>query len=201
MPYPSLNQTIGGTKFTIGAERDLRRNGFEIFDPFIASLSVLRAAGRPFFIIDQDGEFMRLLPRPTQVAINPRALTYHPDRPPQLYIPNSEGKNFEQQKEMVKQYAHEEVKGRMKIGGVEAIIGDAPTHCGVAYAYYDRTGGIQLHGRDYRYDHVVTVTQGVTDLYYAAIGAWREVDGLEVLKIDPNFGYGKVKIAPLLVPI
>ncbi len=198
MPYTSFNQPIGRTEFTDGAKRDLQRNGFEIFDPFVASLSVLKAAGRPFFVIDQDGEFMRLLPRPTQVAINPRALTYHPDRSPQLYIPNSDSKNFEQQKEMVEQYAHEDIKGRMKIGGAEAIIGDAPTHCGLVFAYYDR--GIQLHGRNYEYAKVITVTSGLTDAYYAAIGCFRELDGLEVLKVYPHVSYSKVRVAPLLVP-
>lgn len=191
VPLPPPEAQVKIERFTPGARKDLERNHFAIYGFNPVSIGGLRADGRPFWYITYQGDrFMNLLSRPSQIAI-------HPD-PEQFYLPDSNYKSLSEQEAMIEEYAHEVLRGKKKIGGVEVIVGEAPDHVGVVFAHFDATE-VRLHGKDYGYRYARTTTPTVGS-GVAGVGSFGARGGLGVSGWGRVSGYGGVWAAPLVVP-
>lgn len=182
-------------QFNPAALRDLERNHAEVLDPLNVSLAGLVAAERPFWHITSrdDPNFMGLLSRSTQIAIFPQ--------PEDLYVPGSNNLSLAQQKESLAVDEAEVVRNsrKMGIGGLRLVIGDVATHAGLVFAYFDRSGGVRLHGADYGYRYARTETTTVGS-FVADVGYFNEFDGLDVLDWLAGNGNPRVWALRLGVP-
>lgn len=182
-------------EFSPGARKDLQRNKAYVFeDPLDTSLSRLVAANKPFGYITNrnDTNFMNTMSRPSQIAIFPE--------PARFYVPESNNLGLDGQKRRIREDMEEEIKGRMRIGGVDMIMGDVATHTGLVFAYFDRNRRrVRLHGVDYGYNYARTETPSVgSDV--ALVGNFGEFHGLSVVGWPRGRGYGIVWALRLVVP-
>jgi len=116
--------------FAESARRDYERAGFKVLR-FRESLASLRDAGNPFWYITPAGdEFLTTLSRPTEVL-------FHPD-PAQFYLPESNNLDLDAQLALTAQ--HDADMKKKLGGGVDFILGEAPTHAGVAFRYFKERG-------------------------------------------------------------
>lgn len=114
---------------------------------------------------------------------------------PGLFLPGSNNKTLEQQKQMVEEYSEELKK---EIEGVEAIIGTAPDYIELALRYQEETGEY-LFGKNYGGSYTRTTTQVYENLF-ACVGEF-QVAGLTILNRNPGDGFTQVSVAPLIVPV
>lgn len=180
-------------EFAPSVLRDLERNHAVVYEPFDTSIAKLLTEGRRFwFIPSQQEEFLNLTSRPTQVAI-------FPDRR-QFYVPGSNDLSLPRQIEALRVDMEEVIKNnnRMGIGGVEGIIGDVATHCGLVFKHLDTTG-VRLHGRDYGFRYGRTDTPTV-ETRVAAVGNFSELSGLYIFHWPVNRDLQSIWVVRLLLP-
>lgn len=181
--------------FSPGALKDLKRNKAYIFEnPLETSLSRLVAANKPFGYITNrnDTNFMNTMSRPSQIAIFPQ--------PARFYVPESNNLDLDGQKRRIREDIEEEIKGRMRIGGVDMIMGDVATHAGLVFAYFDRNRRrVRLHGVDYGYNYarIEIPTPGSN---VAHVGSFSGFSGLRVGGGGRGRGYVDVWALRLVVP-
>lgn len=182
-------------EFSQGTLKDLKRNKAYVFDhPLNTSLSRMVAANKQFWYITNrnDVAFMETLSRPSQVAIFPE--------PARFYVPESNNLSLEGQRRRLREDLEEEVMGRMRIGGVDMIMGDVATHAGLVFDYFDNTRRhVRLHGADYGYRYVRTETPTVGSSV-AAVGHFYRVHGLSVDGFSRGHGNDDVWALRLVVP-
>lgn len=180
-------------EFSPGTLKDIERNHGVVFNPLEASLAKLVAAERPFWhITNRDNpDFMNLVSRPTQIVIFPQ--------PTDFYVPESNNKSLDQQRELLAVDEAEVVKRRWGIGGLRLSIGDVATHTGFVFAYFDKTNHqVRLHGGDYGYRYGRTET--VVGSGVASVGLFNGVVGLGVGGWRAGRGFPDVWAVRLGVP-
>jgi len=189
--------------FAAGTVRDIERNYGVVLDPFETSLARLVDGKRPIRVLAnrENPDFMNLLSRPTQIAFFLESKRF--------YVPESNNKSLEEQKQLIKVDETEVVRNwrKMGIGGAEEVIVDVATHAGLVFAYFDKTEGRgRLHGKDYGYRHgrtgTPTVGSNVVNVgyFYEGYGVDRDGCGLRVDDWSRDKGGNHIWVVRLLVP-
>lgn len=177
--------------FSDEAREALEAEGYKIYLLTGQSIRSLREGGKKFWSTWHRDypEFEGKTSRLSEVAINP-----DPDR---FFLPNSNNKTLEQQLRMVEKFS-KQLRGRERLSGVEAVVGEAPDYAELAFAYLKATGQY-LFGESYdsRYTRTVTPTVG-SDV--ALVGYFDAPDGLDVYYWYCDRGSDSVWVAPLVVP-
>lgn len=183
-PPPQLQDRT--RKFNDGVLLQLEQEGYLSYILTGETIRTLRDKGRLLDsrrhtnYIFEDIPSMR-----SQVAFNPR----------QLFLPESNFKNFKEQREMVTGF-HRQLARRIR--GIQVIIGTVADYSELVYLHHDMTRRY-LFGKDYGYLYAITTT--LTDgIHRAAIGNARargmNIHGFE----NKEGGYARVWVAPLVVP-
>ena len=173
-------------RFSEEARKKLKEQGYSVIVPLTAqSIKSLRDSGSPFWTIwHQNLGLERIKSLNCEVAINPS----------ELFLPDSNIKNFEEQVAMVEKLSTEL---QAKIPDVSAIIGEAPDYAELAFNYFSLTGQC-LFGRRDKYDYTRTKTRIGSDM--AEVGSFNPDQGLVIRAWPPSSRLHYVWVAPLIVP-
>lgn len=187
-PLPAKEAPIEIKRFSAEQREALEKQGFVIYGLTGQSIKTLRDSGRKFWSTWHNSllDFETLGSMQSEVAINP-------NKP---FLPKSNNKTLTQQEEMVEKFSRELGK---KVGGVKAIIGQAPDYVEIAFAHLDATKDYLFGAKD-NYDFARTKTPaGSSDV--ANVGDFLADSGLYVSHWNADDGGGSVHAAPLVVPV
>lgn len=187
--HKTTEAAVAVKRFTDKQKEALHKIGLTAIYPLSGqSLRSLREGGRKFWTDwhKDSPDFENLTSRLSEVAINPN----------KLFLPKSNNKTLEQQEEMVKKFS-EELRGRKRILGIEAVMGEVPDYTELAFLHLDATEE-RLFGEKYNYDYARTKTGVGSGV--ALVGRFYADFGLCVDSWRPGSGGGGVWAAPLVVP-
>ena len=183
-------------KFTDEARVALKKQKFVVYELTGESIKSLRDSDRKFLSTWHQSypDFEALTSRLSEVAINPD--------PKKFYLPNSNRKTLEDQLELVKKFSESLTKGRKRVPGVEAILGEVPDYVELAFTHLDRTGE-RLFGEKFQRDGFWSYTRTITSVggRVARVGRFLAGDGLDVDRWEPPGVDDDLWAAPLVVPV
>jgi hypothetical protein len=145
-------------RFSMEQKGALQKEGYFIYDLTGQSIKTLRDSGHRFWSMWHNSlpDFEAISSMRSEVAINPNS----------LFLPESNNKNLDQQREMVKKYSAELGK---KIQGVRTIIGDAPDYAELVFKHLEITKNNLFRKKFASCDYLRARTKTFTDDSLAAI--------------------------------
>ncbi len=182
-------------RFSDEARVALAKQKFVVYELTGESIKSLRYSGRTFWSDWHQiyPDFEALTSRVSEVAINPN--------PKKFYIPDSNRKTLDEQLALVSKFSEGLSKGRNRIPGVKAILGEAPDYIELAFTCLGKTGE-RLFGEKYQREGLWTYTRTVTSVggLVAFVGNFDADDGLRVDRWRPSGVGDGLWAVPLVVP-
>ncbi len=176
-------------QFSEEARTGLENEGYRVYTLTGQSIKDLREARKPFWSTWHEGYDFEALPsRLSEVAFNPE----------KLFLPNSNRKTLSEQEALIAKFSEGLSKGKNRIPGVEAVMGEAPDYVELAFTHLQETGD-RLFGEKYGYNYARTKTP-TGGSYVGRVGRFDAGYGLDVHNGDRGRGRDSVFAAPLVVP-
>lgn len=194
-PNHKLTEKVVGIKrFTDEQREALEKRGYTVYPLSGQSIRSLREAGREFLSScwqQRYPDFENQTSRLSEVAINPG----------KLFLEASDDKTLKQQEILVEEFS-KRLKGRLRIEGVKAIMGEAPDYAELAFRYIDVTGK-SLFSEETNTDGYIrtkTVVDVVDPNVTAIVGSFSVGNCLSVYDGSSDKNCSFVWAAPLVVP-
>ncbi|MFH0936746.1 MAG: hypothetical protein V1808_00420 [Candidatus Daviesbacteria bacterium] len=195
----TIETTVNRQRFTDGERKALHELGYVVYFLSGRSINNFRQQGRSFGNRDFLSNFEELVSRRSEIAFSPLYNFSIPSNlrvNPSLFLPDSEFKTYSEHLAMIKRFSENLTKGRNRIPGITAILGQAPDYIELAFLHFDTTGKY-LFGP--AYDHTRTLTR--CESYIVSVGSYCNPDGVvSVTGFLPDSCGDHIQVAPLIVP-
>lgn len=186
IPFEEKKQTV--IRFSEEQRKVLEHKGYLIYGLTGQTIASLRDAGNPFFSAWHKGEaFEQQESMRTDVAFNPG----------RLFLQMSANKTLAEQLEMVNKFTN---KYWLRTRELTYVLGNAADYAELAFSHLAATGK-WLFGSDYDFDYTRTTTLTSIDrTEMAVVGDFSNRDGLFIGHWDRDDHFGRLKVAPLIIP-